>query len=217
MTTKQKLKHLLDDSGRGTKTRLAKHLGISPVYITRYAEDIYDDVSLPSKLFKKTAEFFGIDPLYFLDAKSDKLPVKKIKIVGTASCGGADINHYQSSGSATYNGDFYTDKLYCVVANGDSMSPEIEDGDEIICDPEIKVQNGDMVHYTIGDESAIKIFVKDEDAYIVQFVPYNQTEIFKTRTIRLDDDIEVKIAKVVAVNKLKFNNRHARLKMIGRA
>jgi len=217
MTTKQKLKHLLDDAGRGAKTRLAKHLDISPVYITRYAEDIYDDVSMPSKLFKKTAEFFGIDPLYFLDAKSDKMPVKKIKIVGTASCGGIDVSCEHCGGSANYNGEFYTDKLYCVVANGDSMSPEIEDGDEIICDPDAKVQNGDMVHYTIGNESAIKIFVKDEDAYIVQFVPYNQSDTFKTRTFRLDDDVEVKIAKVVAVNKLKFNNRHARLKLIGRA
>jgi SOS-response transcriptional repressor LexA len=99
------------------------------------------------------------------------------------------------------------------------MSPEIEDGDEVICDPDVDVQNGDMVHYTIGNEEAIKIYVRDEDAFILQFVPYNQSGTFKTRTIRLDDEEanEVKISKVVSVNKLKFNNRAARLKMIGRA
>mgnify|MGYP000302389047 CR=1 FL=1 len=28
----------------------------------------------------------------------------------------------------------------------------------------------------------------DEDAYIMQFVPYNHSDCFKTRTIRLDDE-----------------------------
>ena len=65
---------------------------------------------------------------------------------------------------------------------------------------------------------AIKIYFKDEDAYFIQFIPYNQSNTFKTRTIRLDDDIanEVKISKVVSVNRIKFTNRKARLKMIGR-
>ena len=196
-----------------TQDDVAKHLGVSRPNITQYEKNLYD----PSMdTLQQLSKLLGCSISDLVDTSIIK-PVRKIKIIGTASCGGADINHYQANGSANYNGEFYTDKLYCVVANGDSMSPEIEDGDEIICDPDAKVQNGDMVHYTIGNESAIKIFVKDEDAYIVQFVPYNQSDTFKTRTFRLDDDVEVKIAKVVAVNKLKFNNRHARLKLIGRA
>ena len=157
-----------------------------------------------------TGELFG----------ESNLQVKKIPIIGTASCGKVNNNHLQeSTGFAYYNGDYYKPSLYCIIANGDSMAPEIEDGDEVICDPDADVQNGDIVHYKIGAESAIKVYVKDEDAYMVQFIPYNSSEDFKTKTIRLDDDIanELEISKVVAVNKLKFNNRLSRLKLIGRA
>ena len=53
----------------------------------------------------------------------------------------------------------------------------------------------------------------------MQFVPYNSSETFKTKTIRLDDEetlAKLTYHKVVSVNKLKFNNRAARLKLIGR-
>lgn len=99
------------------------------------------------------------------------------------------------------------------------MSPEIDDGDEVIIDPEAKCQTGDMVHYKIDNESAIKVLVVDGEAHLIQFVPYNSNDNFKTRTIRLDDEetmIKLSYHKVVSVNKLKFNNRAARLKLIGR-
>jgi len=98
------------------------------------------------------------------------------------------------------------------------MAPEIEDGDKVVCDPHAQVQTGDIVHYQVGNESAIKVYVRDEDAYIVQFIPYNTSENFKTTTIRLDDDLaqELKVAKVSAIVKTHINNRQARLKFIGR-
>ena len=156
----------------------------------------------------------------YLVGKDDIKPVKKIPIKGTASCGVVDGNHLQDTGEYSYyNGDFYKPTLYCVIANGDSMAPEIEDGDEITCDPDVEPQNGDIVHYTLRAESAIKVYFKDEDAFMVQFIPYNPSDNFKTKTIRLDDDLanELKVSKVVAINKLKFNNRLSRLKLIGKA
>ncbi len=146
--------------------------------------------------------------------------VAKIPIVGEASCGLPISNNHQGDNQfCNYSGEHYNHNLYCVIASGDSMSPEIEDGDEIICDPTVKPIHGDLVHYVINNESAIKLYVVDEEANIVQFVPYNPDNNFKTKTIRLDDDEakNLSIAKVVSVNKLKFNNRLARLKIVGRA
>lgn len=150
---------------------------------------------------------------------NETLDVSKVPIIGTASCGSLDINYLQDIGkTALYNGDFYTPELYCVIASGDSMASEIENGDEIICDPNTIPKSGDMVHYKIGDESAIKILLEDEDANIVQFIPYNTSDTFKTTTIRKDEEMynDLIISKVVAVNKLNFNNRTARLRQIGR-
>lgn len=171
-----------------------------------------EQITLIAKYFSVTTDY-----IYGLE---NKKPVKTVPIIGTASCGGSDINHLQESNQkAFYNGEFWKPSLYCVIANGDSMSPEIDDGDEVIIDPDIKCQHGDMVLYKIDNESAIKVLVIDQDAHIMQFVPYNSSEDFKTKTVRLDDEEilnKLTYHKVVSVNKLKFNNRLSRLKMIGR-
>ncbi|MCR8709852.1 LexA family transcriptional regulator [Aliarcobacter butzleri] len=171
-----------------------------------------EQIALIAKYFSVTTDY-----IYGLENKKS---VKPVPVIGTASCGGCDINHLQESGkTAFYNGEFWKSSLYCVIANGDSMSPEIDDGDEVIIDPDVKSQHGDMVYYKIDAESAIKVLVIDKEAHIMQFVPYNPNECFKTKTIRLDDEETLNkliYHKVVSVNKLKFNNRAARLKMINR-
>lgn len=149
----------------------------------------------------------------------NKKNVKQVPIIGTASCGGTEINYMQDENmKANYNGDYWSKDLYCVVANGDSMATDIEDGDECICDPNAPIKNGDFVHYQINGESAIKLYNKDEDNYIIEFIPFNPTPDFKTRIIRLEsDEIEhLEMAKVVSINKIQLNNRIARLKRVGR-
>lgn len=193
-----------------TQDLLAKLIGVSRVAITNYEkgnnEPTYENVKKLSTILET-------------DFSNEEKPVKLVPVVGNASCGSCDLNTMQDlTRKAYYNGEFWKETLYCVIANGDSMAPDIEDGDEIIIDPDVRAITGDMVHYKIGDESAIKVLVVDEDAHIVQFIPYNQDECFRTKTFRMDDDSfnDLMIHKVVSVNKLKFNNRAARLKMIGR-
>jgi len=125
VTPELKLKQLLDEYGRGAKAKLAKFLNISPVYVTRWVTD--DKYNIPRDTIPKLENFFNKNAGFFL-GNDDKKPVAKIKVVGTASCGAPDGNHFFDDG------------------NGDSMSPEIEDGDEIVCDPDVEPQNGDIVH-----------------------------------------------------------------------
>ncbi|MGB7402679.1 MAG: LexA family transcriptional regulator [Arcobacter sp.] len=163
----------------------------------------------------KIAEILDID----LSNDDNTSSVKFVPITGTASCGALEPSIYDHKDKAYYNGDFWKKSLYCVIACGDSMSPEIDDGDEVIIDPDVKPTTGDMVYYKVDDEAAIKVLVEDTDAYLLQFIPYNSSQEFKTKTIRIDDEetmSKLSIHKVVSVNKLKFNNRSARLKMIGR-
>jgi repressor LexA len=172
----------------------------------------------PSPAFiKAVTEITRVSGNYLLGY--DTKEVKQIPIVGSASCGNSEYDVFQdSSMKANYNGEYWNKDLYCVIASGDSMASEIEDGDEIICDPNVSIQNGDIVHYQINGESAIKIYNKDEHNHLIELIPYNSTNNFKTRVIRLESDElnDLKIAKVVAINKLKFNNRTARLKQVGR-
>lgn len=208
----------LRKSRKVSQSELAKAVGLSRSAISQYEIDMYE----PNiDTINAIATYLNIDVSSLLNENiQDKKPVKLVPIKANASCGSSEIATIQDfSRKAYYNGEFWTPSLYCVIANGSSMSPEIDDGDEVIIDPDVKPINGDMVLYKIDNEFAIKVLVIDEDAHIMQFIPYNPSEEFKTRTVRLDDEDTMNrlmIHKVVSVNKLMFNNRAARLKMIGR-
>ncbi|MGJ0341633.1 LexA family transcriptional regulator [Aliarcobacter cryaerophilus] len=197
--------------------QFAEMINETTVNVNRY---INEQRHIPNSLLPIIARELNISVDELLDGELIEKKVKFVPVTGTASCGGTEINHLQDENKkAYYNGDFWKPTLYCVIANGDSMSPEIDDGDEVIIDPDVPCQHGDMVYYKIDGESAIKVLAIDKEAHIMQFVPYNSSETFKTKTIRLDDEETIErltYHKVVSVNKLKFNNRAARLKLIGR-
>ena len=144
--------------------------------------------------------------------------IKLVPIVGSASCGIPLPNSYQDiENKAFCKSEIWHSDLYAIIASGDSMIPEIDDGDEVICDPKADILSGDIVHYQINDESAIKVYFKDENIGVIEFVPFNQNGDFKTLKFRLDDDsVYIKMSKVIAINKSKMNNRQARLKAINR-
>ncbi|MDR0408648.1 MAG: hypothetical protein LBH45_07030 [Campylobacteraceae bacterium] len=192
---------------------LASFLQISPqVFGNWVARE-----SIPEKYASKIAEYYKRDLNFLYDENAQ--PVKKIPIIGVASCGKEikDDKQCISGGFALCKNDGKSENFYCVIACGDNMSPEIEDGDEVICDPNTKIESGDIVHYKIETENALKIYVKDDDADILQLIPYSSSVDFKTKTIRLDDkNASFVAAKVVAVNKLNMKNTQARLRLIGR-
>lgn len=195
----------------------AKALNETNVNINRY---LNNQRGIPNSLLVAMAKELSVSIDELLEGEINETKVCFVPIIGTASCGGSEINYLQDESiKAPYNGDFWKKSLYCVLACGDSMSPEIDDGDEVIIDPDVPCQHGDMVYYKLDGKSAIKVLAIDKEANIMQFVPYNSSENFKTKTIRLDDDETIErltYHKVVSVNKLKFNNRAARLKLIGR-
>ncbi|MFY9085387.1 S24 family peptidase [Aliarcobacter cryaerophilus] len=211
-----KIKEILDLKKIKQK-QFAEMIDETTVNVNRY---INEQRHIPNSLLPIIARELNISVDELLDGELIEKKVRFVPVTGTASCGGTEINHLQDDNKkAYYNGDFWKPTLYCVIANGDSMSPEIDDGDEVIIDPDVSCQHGDMVYYKIDGESAIKVLAIDKEAHIMQFVPYNSSETFKTKTIRLDDEETIErltYHKVVSVNKLKFNNRAARLKLIGR-
>ena len=216
MKPEDRLKQWVEEQGRGTQTKLAKFLNTTTVAVNKWIND--PAYKIKTEYMVAIEDFFGKTRGSLLD---DTLkPIMTVPVIGETSCGSTIGSSFQDIGrTCYYRGDIFHPDLYCVIASGDSMAPEIEDGDEIVCDPRVKPAHGDLVHYTIHGGSAVKVYVIDNEANIIQFVPYNPSDTFKTRTVRLDDEeaSDLKIVKVVAVNKLKFNNKSARLKLIGRA
>lgn len=191
-------------------------------YIGTYPANISDILNRKGRKFStehipKLAKLFSVDENY-LHSDEKFIPTRKVPILGTSSCGSSESNFLQIEDSyCIYSADAWHDKLFCVIANGDSMAPEIEDGDQIICDPFLIPKHGELAHYSINGESAVKVFIENKDAGIVQLKPMNSNEYFKTTIFRVDDDEfnSVKFSKVVGINKINFNNVSARLKLVG--
>lgn len=220
MHEKEKLARLVENGGRGTKAKLARALGVPPVYITRWTSMDYVE-NIPREYYVPIANFFSISPSFFLDTNesSTLIEVKFVPVVGEASCGVATTNSYQDkSRKVPYTGKEWNKEMYALIASGDSMSPEIEDGDSVICDPRASIMHCDIVHYKFMGEDAVKVFYDNTELNAVELVPYNQSDEFKVRAIRKDDEFfnELQMVKVVGVNKSKMNNRKARLRLIGR-
>lgn len=166
------------------------------------------------------AEYFkvGTDYLYGMDI--NPISTKPVPITGTASCGSTELNCLQDNQMKTsINENKWNKDLYAVIACGDSMFPHIKDGAELIIDPTVKPTHGDTVLYKLDDEYAVKILTINKEAHIMEFVPLNPSEDFKTRMIRLDDEdtlSKLTVHYVLKINNPPEYNRSALLKMIGR-
>jgi SOS-response transcriptional repressor LexA len=214
--TSDRLSELIEKKygGWGSKSRFAAAMGVNVGeahhWITGRRRIPNEKLLTIARLLDTTTEYL-LGSLKTYNAK--EIPIKNV-----VSCGAPDGVYYPpKKHSIFYREDCYNARLYGLVASGDGMSPEIEDGDEIVCDPAAEIKHGDIVHYTLRNESAIKVFLIDERANIIRLKPYNPTPEFRTLTIRLDSDEanDLRMAKVVTVHKLQFNNRAARLRILG--
>jgi len=189
---------------------VAKLMGVSKGAISHWCNDIRspntDDILRLSKILNVDVSSFFSDNLS---------GVVKIKVMSEASCG-LPISGLEINEDVFVSKEDYNSRMYAVKAVGDSMMPEVNNGDKVICDASASIQNGDLVHYRLNNESAIKVYIRDEELQVIQFVPFNSNGDFKTTSIKIEDSIDIEIAKVVDIVSNKRNNRSARLKSIGR-
>lgn len=220
---KKKLSEIIKKSGY-TSAKLSNALQEKGISISKDTIDAYRKGTIkepPNNKLSAIAKQLNINSSAFFDDNENKLQVKQVKIIGSASCGDPVTDMYQLTDEYVYiPQEIYTNEVYALRCCGDSMSPEIEDGDIVVCLKTANIQdiqNGDIVHYRFFNENAIKVFFKDEDSYTLHLIPYNKTQKFKTKIIRLDSDeiANLQVSKVISIIKNNLNNRQARLKFAG--
>lgn len=163
---------------------------------------------------KLLGQLLKLDANDMIVGYSDNITVKRVPVVGGASCGIPSPSAMQETNVFTYcSASDYNDEVYAIIANGDSMSPEIDDGDEVICDPKSTILNGDIVHYHIGNDSAIKVYVKRGDS--LRLVSLNRSYGFLEFSEAECEVQGFRAIKVIKINKSVKNGRQARLKNIG--
>ena len=166
-------------------------------YRVRISDYLKGKANIPNEILKKIAKVFNVDFLYLL---GEEVPITHyLPLIGSASCG-VPTNHFYSD-MGEYElipvpAELYREGRYYVRADGESMLPKIRPGDEVMCDKEAYVENGNIVHYTINDEqSGIKKVVLDESGKPVMLVPLND----KYSPIIVKPDDKVRMAKCIKI------------------
>jgi len=172
-----------------TAKSIAEQIGVTRGAVTNWSNGVRhpDDEQI-----KKIAEILNV---HVGELFGEEIAVKTVPLIGVASCGVPNIAYPDAIEHIPVPENYARDGAYAVKADGDSMLPKIKHGDIIICDREMEINNGDIVHYTtIDGESGIKKYLVDENTNLVTLMPFNSNY---TPLIREKDD--VKCARAIKI------------------
>jgi len=119
------------------------------------------------------SEILGVTTDFLLNNNSSIHDVKTIPLIGIAPCGVPNIIYNDNMEYIPVPSELARDGVYAVTADGDSMLPNIKHGSTVICDKNMRCENGNIVHYTtIDGESGLKKYLVD-DKGVVTLMPLN--------------------------------------------
>jgi len=150
-----------------TALEISKLIGVTRGTVTHWSNGIRspnpEQIKQLAKILKvKVSELFG-----------DDIEVKTIPLIGPASCGIPNMVFNDDIENIPVSSELARDGVYAVIADGDSMLPAIKHGDIIICDKDMRCENGNIVHYTtIDGESGLKKYLVDDNG-MVTLMPLN--------------------------------------------
>jgi len=126
-----------------------------------------------------------------------RVVLRTIPLIGKSSCGKPKeyYNLEDEYELVPVPNDMYQDGMYAVEAEGDSMSPKINNGDIVYCKPSQIIDNGNIVHYWLNGESGIKKYKINETGTIISLSPINSD--YDVISIHYNENQELIMARVV--------------------
>ncbi|MGP1376397.1 MAG: LexA family protein [Bulleidia sp.] len=169
MNTGEIIKKLREEKGL-TQEQLGKLIGVQKSAVAKYERGLIQN--LKRQTIEKLAEIFGVRPSYIMGLSDSDLPRPgTIPVLGTVPCG--------IPAEAIEDIEEYIDYIgvpghtyYGLRAKGDSMSPEIRDGDIMIIDSMPDVPSGSIAIVKVnGDDATCKKLLKSKAG--ITLVPLN--------------------------------------------
>ncbi|WP_345993746.1 XRE family transcriptional regulator [Sulfurimonas sp. HSL-1716] len=197
MSFADNLKKIMNDKNI-TALDIANKLNVSRGTVTHWSNGVRtpdpDKIKELANILKiNVAELFG---------EKLKSRVRTIPLIGLASCGipqEYDLNGYEP---IPVSEDIYEEGMYAVQAEGNSMSPKINDRAIVYCNIHRQIDNGNIVHYNLNGVSGIKKYKINEKGDIISLVPLNSD--YDVITVHADDNLDLKMARVVGVIDMDF-------------
>ena len=172
---------------------IADFLGTSRSSVSGWINEPTKRTPSPDQV-KKLASFFSVTSDYLLGTTTE-ISLNYVPLLGKASCGKPNDNVLEGYDMVSIPSDIYCDGTYAVEAEGNSMSPKINDGDIVYCCPNTQIENGKIVHYGLNGESGIKRYKINEAGTIISLIPIN-TE-YEIITIHCDENVDLQMSRIV--------------------
>lgn len=148
---------------------LANEVGVSRQAVMKWKKG-----SIPSiDKIQKIAKFFGVPVAIFGYSFSEMKPnTNAVPIVGSIRAGYPVESYETIEGYVSLpTGVNYSEDLFALTVEGDSMMPLVMEGDIIICDKRIDQANGKICAVTVDGESTLKRVKTDSTG--VTLIPTN--------------------------------------------
>ena len=166
MVTPARIKSAREDL-KLTKRELAKRIGVHESSINKYEKGLVD---IPLSKISELSRVLNVTEAYLMGWEDEQKPQGiKIPVLGTVAAGipisaVEDILDYEEIPQSWKNqGDFFGLRI-----KGDSMKPDINDGDTVIVRQQSTANNGDVIIALVnGDDATCKKFEKLDNGIIL--------------------------------------------------
>lgn len=177
-----------------SQDELAIKLGVNRVAISNYEK---------GKNNPTHANLLKLSAILNAQLLEETSPITRvIPFIGLASLGvpkGLNMGKYKK---IPIDDKLFRSDMYAVEAEGDSMSPKINDGNIVYCSPSDDVESGNIVHYQFNGKSGIsKINISDKQD-IISLIPLNSA--YDIQIINEFDAQKLKMSKIVGVVDTNF-------------
>ena len=201
--TSERIKSAILGSGL-TYRELEERTGIPRSAIHRYGSGFTDNI--PISRLEKLARALGTTATYFLwgDETSPRPKYRRgsvLPVLGTVAAGNGEYAEESVLGYETVDEKYISDEYYYLQVAGESMSPEIKDGDFVLVHRQEEVESGTLGIVIVDGEDGVvkKVVYGDGSITLVSFNPY-----FPPRVFEGEEAQRVRVVGRVIESKRKF-------------
>ena len=197
----KKLDRLIKDSGMSQR-ELARVTGIPQSAIQRYASG--DTAKIPITRLEILAKALGTNAAYLLGWNKSSNKYRRgsvLPVLGTVAAGNGEYAEESVLGYETVDEKYISDEYYYLQVAGESMSPEIKDGDFVLVHRQEEVESGTLGIVIVDGEDGVvkKVVYGDGSITLVSFNPY-----FPPRVFEGEEAQRVRVVGRVIESKRKF-------------